>query len=385
MVLFKYSKTFLQSNRYLSPLAAAVARKNEAKVVPAFWRGREAVDRGRYMIDCRNYDMSRHPDAIPELKGKILNTYRSVGLVLLRNTGLQNNLEQMGIWANLLEGDAAKYEGGANSRGEITKNVYDVGAPNEAYLHYHHEMAYVKQSVRYLGFCASKVIKPTAEEPYRGMTFLSENIGVTKDVLKTAFGQKLKDKGICYIRCLTDAEAGTTPEVYNHWQTSFGTNDPAEAERLARQKGLVFEWGPGRYLRTKYYVSGFEYFDQVDSNLLYSAIADHGSWFDTWPGVTELPDLESFETATPEQKPLKITFGDDSPMTRDDLETFADVYDEHGFPLAWQEGDVAIVCNYRFAHGRPGFRLQPGEERVLGVCLGGMFDRVGEADGKWYQ
>lgn len=375
---------YLAGKRWFSEIAIAyAARHNEPKIEPAFWRQREVVNPEQYLIDCNNYDMTHGPDTIPELRTRILKNFDDVGLVLLRNTRLQNDLGKMGDWARFPMGVGVKYEGGGNPRSEIVPNVYDAGAPNAAYLHYHHEMEYIRQSVRFLGFCAMRVIQVTEEEPHRGHTFVSENLGVTETVLKTSFGQKLKDKGICYIRCLTDREAGTPPSVYNHWQVSFGTEDPKEAERLANQKGLIVEWGPGRYMRTKYYVSGFEYFPKKDKNVLFSAIGDHGSLFDTWPGVAELPDLESFETATPEQKPLKITFGDDTPMTRDDLVTFAQVYDEHGFPIAWQEGDIAVVCNYSYAHGRPAYHLQEGEQRVLGVCLGGMFDRVGSLEGKW--
>lgn len=34
----------------------------------------------------------------------------------------------------------------------MIKNVYDTGAPNSAYLHYHHEMAYVNESVSKISF-----------------------------------------------------------------------------------------------------------------------------------------------------------------------------------------------------------------------------------------
>jgi len=251
-------------------------------------------------------------------------------------------------------------------------------------------MAYVGQSVKSLTFMAQNTIEPTESEPLRGYSFISENIGATNDLLATEFGQKLKKKGICYIRCLTDRDAGgqdwkgdKPSGIYNHWQTSFGTEDQKEVERLSTQKGLKVSWGPGRYLKTKYYVSGFEYFEKLDRNILYSSIADHGSWFDTWPGVAELPDIDSFETAHPGQKPLKITFGDDTEMTRDELKTFAKVYDNHGIPLKWKQGDIAVVCNYRFAHGRQDYTLKEGEKRDLGVVLGEMYDRVGEKEGKW--
>lgn len=378
--LLKLNQFITQGRQWFSPLAAAHARI-DPKVIPQ-WHRDAILDPDRYSIDCAGYDLSGGPEANPELINRMRRCFDDVGLALIRNTGLDPDVAEMGKWCHHLIGNE-KYEGGANSRGEIAKSVYEVGAPFAAYLQYHHEMSYVYQSIKYLGFCAAKVIEPTEAEPFRGMTFLSENVGVTNDLLKTPFGQKLKDKGICYIRCLTDEEVGTTPQVYNHWQTSFGTTDPKEAERRCLQKGLKFAWGPDRYLRTKCYISGFEYFPHLDRNVLYSSIADHGNWFDTWPGVAELPDIESFETATPDHKPLKITFGDDTPMTRAEIELFAEVYDQNGFPLDWRGGDIAIVCNYRFAHGRPEFKLEEGEERTLGVVLGGMYNRVGQVEGKW--
>ena len=60
-----------------------------------------------------------------------------------------------------------------------------------------------------------------------------------------------------------------------------------------------------------------------------------------------------------------------------------DVYDQFGLPIDWAVGDVAIVCNYRFAHGRPAIHLDEGEERVLGVMIGEAFDRLETRPDKW--
>merc|ERR1711908_200032 len=70
-----------------------------------------------------------------------------------------------------------------------------------------------------------------------------------------------------------------------------------EAQKRAEAKGLVVEWGKDGYMKTRYTVSGFEYFPQLDRNLLYSAIADHGSWFDTWPGMAELDYMKTYPDA----------------------------------------------------------------------------------------
>jgi hypothetical protein len=80
-------------------------------------------------------------------------------------------------------GGEMRYEGGANSRKRIAKGVYDVGAPADAYLHYHHEMSYVTESVLSLGFLAKKALVPKDDEPYRGATFISDQTKVTEYIL----------------------------------------------------------------------------------------------------------------------------------------------------------------------------------------------------------
>ena len=83
-----------------------------------------------------------------------------------------------------------------------------------------------------------------------GHSFLSDNSIATNLILQTKLGQKLKEKGICYHRYLTDREYYKGKEegqnIYNHWQQSFLTEDPMEAEKIAREKQLEVEWGPNR-------------------------------------------------------------------------------------------------------------------------------------------
>ena len=340
-------------------------------IEPRWWGGTPAMDPASFTIDCSAYRMDS-ADLTPgsDLARRMNALFDEVGLVYLVNTGL-GDLQAMRRAAKLVIENEMRYEGGANPRDSIEPNVYEVGAPLSAWLHYHHEMAYVGTSTRMLGFLARRAVDG------KGQTFVSDNLKATDAILATDLGQKLKELGLCYHRDLTDREAFAGTEqigVYNHWQKSMLTDDPDEAERRARERGLETEWGPDRLLRTRYYVSAFEYFPQLDRNLLYSSVADDGMWFDSWPKVMHLPY---------DERPLKLTFGDDTEMTLEEKQLFVDVYDRFGMPIEWHTGDIAIVCNYRFAHGRPGIHLADGEERELGVLLGETFTRVGGVDGKW--
>jgi len=349
-------------------------------IEPAWWSGVAPLDASEYTIDCSSYAMD--PSSLVgggELGRRMRETFDRVGLVHLTNTGL-TELSDMRAAAKLVVGREMKYDGGANPRDNLAPNVYEVGAPLSAWLHYHHEMAYVGRSTRVISFLARDVLPPAGPGEGgvgRGATFVSESIAATDKLLSTPLGQKLKNLGVCYHRNLTDRDefiGRTEYGVYNHWQKSFDTDDPDVAASRARDQRLAVEWGPNRLLKTRYYCPAFEYFPHLDRNVLYSSLADHGMWFDTWPLVQHLAY---------EERPLHMTFGDDSEISREEIQEWIDLYDEFGMPLDWKRGDVGIICNYRWAHGRPGIRLGSGEERKLGVVLGDQYARVGVRSDCW--
>lgn len=340
-------------------------------IEPRWTYGDEVLPVESYTIDAAAYAMDERdlqPDS--ELAARMNRMFDETGLVWLQNTGL-TRLQDMRRFAKLVVANEMRYEGGANPRDDLEPNIYEVGAPLTAWLHYHHEMAYVSHSTRMLAFLGHKALAG------RGATYVSDNLQATDAILATELGRKLKDLGLCYHRNLTDREYFRDREpigVYNHWQKSMLTDDPDEAVRKAESRGLEAEWGPNRLLKTRYYISAFEYFPKLDRNVLYSSIADDGMWFDAWPNVMHLPY---------DERPLALTFGDGSEMTSEEKRLFVDVYDRAGMPVDWRVGDVVIVCNYRFAHGRPGIHLQDGEARELGVLIGESYERVGDIDGKW--
>lgn len=336
-------------------------------IIPQWATGDPCVDPEDFVVDAGGA-----ADLDPEgaLANRMRLTFERVGLVHVVNTGLTELADMRTVARHALPGEM-EYEGGANPRKPIETSVFEVGAPHAAHLHYHHEMAYVSKSTRALGFLCK------AATPGKGATYVSDGFCTTDAILETEFGRKLRDKGVCYHRNLTDRDAFADRlevGVYNHWQLSMATEDPDVAEAYAIERGLVTEWGPDRLLKTRHYADAFEYDPRFDRNLLYSSLADHGMWFDGWPLVMHLPY---------DQRPLHMTFGDDTEFTREEREEFVAVYDRFGMRIDWSVGDVAIVDNFRFAHGRPGIHLDEGEQRKLGVLLGERFDRLGQRNDKW--
>jgi hypothetical protein len=350
---------------------ADVHRPLPGIIEPRWWTGEPALSPASFTIDCADYAMDENDlDPAGPLASEMNRLFDQVGLVYMVNTRL-TDLQDMRRLARLVIDKEMRYKGGANPRDDLEPNVYEVGAPLPAWLHYHHEMAYVSHSTRMLGFLCKRAVAG------KGETYVSDNVRATDAILETELGRKLRELGLCYHRNLTDREHFEGTEqigVYNHWQKSMLTDDPDEAIAMARSRGLEAEWGPNRLLKTRYYISAFEYYPPLDRNLLYSSIADDGMWFDTWPRVMHLPY---------DERPLKLTFGDLSEMSREEKQLFVDVYDRFGVPIDWNVGDIAIVCNYRFAHGRPAIHLEGEEQRELGVLIGESYERVGDLPDKW--
>ena len=71
--------------------------------------------------------------------------YSEHQMLLIKNTGI-SELAPLKKYIDTVLEDTMLYEGGANSRGSLEPYFYETGAPKQASLHYHHEMAYVGKS-----------------------------------------------------------------------------------------------------------------------------------------------------------------------------------------------------------------------------------------------
>ena len=128
-------------------------------VIPLWWTGSHVIDPSRFIVDGRGKiskeDFRESSFIGQEMKEK----YADVGVIHVVNTGLTDMKDQRGL-ARIIMGQETEYEGGANPRGRTAElgNVYDIGAPLTANLHYHHEMTYKSHSVTKLGFLCKHAV-----------------------------------------------------------------------------------------------------------------------------------------------------------------------------------------------------------------------------------
>lgn len=163
-------------------------------VVPVFGeRDGDKIPIEQFTVDCSSYRPAKNPEN--ELVERKEGVFKEIGVVRLTNTGV-TNAEVMKRYAKVILKGQMEYEGGGAAREALAVNVFEVGAPHDARLHYHNEMAYNAPSMKNMAFCSIKT--PAG----KGDTYLSESTPVTDELMRTDLGRS-RNKG---------------RPTHNHWQ-----------------------------------------------------------------------------------------------------------------------------------------------------------------------
>ena len=272
------------------------------------------------------------------------------------------HLSELQKWAEIIFSDFTTYEGGSAPRSKWSDKVFGIDdTPSHIDMCYHNEACYLPSFPRC--FVIGSLVCPAED----GNTLVSDNVATTDAILDTPLGKALKAKGIRYIRNMTDKYTDNAV-VYKHWQDTFYTDSRYEAEQYIKSQNWDYEWLPNGTLRTSYCVDAFEFHEQLGKNMYFAGLVSHAAFFDQW---------HPFNTITDEERPFTMTLGDGSAFSDDDIKQLYAAYNQASFPIVWQQADVAIVDNLRWSHARPAFNLKEGEQRVMGVTMGMMKDRVG--------
>jgi len=333
-----------------------IIRLNANLKAPDFTKIKPPLNIGDYQIDCSKFQSRA------EIESEIRLRFFQIGAVLLINTNLQD-LKELDCWGSILIDEPMTYQGGTQPRLNIGKNIYDVVAsePQHIYIHPHNEMSYLSR------FPQCIVFGCTAIPETGGETIISDNVAVTHEILKTELGQKLKEKGVCYIRNFTDANT-QNKIAYKHWQNAFNVKSRNEMEIIARHEKWNINWMENGRLNISYQADAYEYNESLGQNLLFAPVGHHGMYFDDIPPLNTLPYVE---------RPFHMTYGNGEAFTEDEIEYFVRIFDNYCLPIFWKSGWIAMFDNERWAHARPPFVLQKGETRKLGVMIGREKNRLG--------
>ncbi|MCB4434889.1 TauD/TfdA family dioxygenase [Alteromonas sp. McT4-15] len=229
----------------------------------------------------------------------------------------------------------------------FTERVFTANeAPKDVEIFLHHEMAQTPISPSKLFFFCQSAAEQGGATPLCRSDKLFEALKAENPSLASDF----KEKGLKYTTTMPAANDANSGQGRS-WKSTLSVETLEEAEAKLQELGYSWQWLEDGSLRavTPVLPAVIELDDgaEVFYNQLIAAYMG-------WKGVRENPSSA-------------ITFGDGSAIPKDGLERVSELAEDFTFDLEWQDGDVAIVDNYRAMHGR---RPYSGErKRVVLVAL----------------
>lgn len=279
------------------------------------------------------------------------------GIIIIRNTAL-HSASDIDRWANLWGPADMDYTGGTNKRKRIG-NIMTVGnEPPHMNVAAHNEMSYSYYDIYPKIFMLGCVAAPQR----KGQTIFADNKGLTEDLLKSEVGQKFMHHGVRYYRNYYNKSISQQASTGLHsWQDAFGTQKRQDVENTLKHYDIdMIQWLDNGALRFSYLKPAYEWDDISKENLSFLSTGNHGYWFRNWHPFCDLPN---------KARPHHLTFGNGEELTEEDLKIITDITIDHSLEHHWQAGDLVVLDNLRFTHGRKPFKLEAGEKREIYVAM----------------
>lgn len=290
----------------------------------------------RAAADVRSWAAASRP-AIDEL----LERHKAI---LLRGFGV----DTIAKFRELLDAcstDLLEYRERSTPRSHVAGRVYSsTEYPKSQRIPMHNENSYSLVWPRRIIFCC---LRPAASG---GATPIADSRIVYRE-LDEQVRQAFIEKGVTYVRNFGQG-------VDLSWQDAFQTNERAAVEEYCRGAAITCEWfDDGEGLHTR----------QTRPAALMVTSTGENVWFNQ----AHLFHVSSLEPAVRqsllalfpvERLPRHATFGDGGEIESAALDHIRDVYARASVDVTWQAGDVLVLDNLYFAHGRTPFQ---GEREVV--------------------
>ncbi|WP_437766166.1 TauD/TfdA family dioxygenase [Sorangium sp. So ce281] len=240
-------------------------------------------------------------------------------------------------------------------RTEVGERIYTATEyPAARDIPMHCENAYQRDWPLRLFFFCDRAASRGGETPLADVARVTE-------ALDPALVDRFARKRVMYVR-------NYRPGLDLPWQTVFQTSERGEVERYCAVHDIAWEWIEGDALRTR----------QVCDALAAHPVTGCVLWFNQAHlfHVSSLPAAARnamLSVYAEDELPRHALFGDGSPIDEADLDRIRAAFAAHTVTFPWRTGDVLVLDNMSFAHGRRPFE---GDRRVL-VAMGDAFSRAG--------
>lgn len=276
-------------------------------------------------------------------KERVEQWLRSHGALLIRGLHLSSSKQFGKLLSTLFMADLLPYEHRSTPRTELRGNVYTATEyHSDQLIVQHNEQAYTNVWPMRIGFFCLLPSQQGGQTPIADSRVIYRKI---PEHIKCKF----EDKGIMYVRNFTDIDLP--------WTEVFNTEDKAQVSAYCTVNDIEYEWLSDSHLR-------------IRQTLLATAVHPHTKeplWFNQAhlfhaSTLNEVLRSALLTSLGQDNLPRNTYYGDGSAIDDDVIATIQEIYQQYKISFMWQKGDVMLLDNMLFSHGREPFA---GERRVL--------------------
>lgn len=237
-----------------------------------------------------------------------------------------------------------EYKQRTSPRHAVLGNVYtSTDHPNDQVINMHTESSYGSPWPQRICFFADVPAASGGETPIA-------DVRKMKSFLKEEVIGKFNRKGVLYMRNIM-------PGVGMSWKEIYQIDNREELEKILVDNNYQVEWVSEDHLRLKWSRPAFRTHPGSGEQVWFN----HAFFYSKHL-------LEEFilEVIPPEDLPFVSYYGDGEEIEKEVIEEIRLAYEKSRIVFPWQKGDVLLLDNMLFAHGRMPFE---GERRIL-VAMG---------------
>jgi len=255
------------------------------------------------------------------------------GAILWRNFCIKSILEfeqlLQEIWGDLLD-----YTYRSTPRSKVQGKIHtSTEYPAHQTIPLHNEMSYSCSWPLKIAFFCQKAATERGETP----------IADSRNLLKLLSPQivnQFEEKKLLYVR-----NYGAGLDLT--WQNVFQTEEKSLVEAYCRQQGIDWEWKEGDRLKTWQVCQATAVHPQTGDKIWFNqAHLFHVSSLE--PNIRDLV-LSEYKS---EDLPRNVYYGDGTAIDDQIIAEINHCYQQETVMFSWQSGDILLLDNMRFSHGR---------------------------------
>ncbi|MCO7226518.1 TauD/TfdA family dioxygenase [Pleionea sp. CnH1-48] len=267
----------------------------------------------------------------------------SQGALLIRGLNIMASRQFGDFLTNVFGSELLSYSHRSTPRTELRGNVYTATEyHSDQLIQQHNEQAYTNLWPMRIGFFCMLSSDQGGETPIADSREIYKTI---PEHIRNAFA----DKCVMYVRNFSELDLP--------WTEVFCTEERSEVEAYCKENDIQFEWLADGGLRTK----------QILPAVVKHPDTQEWIWFNQAhlfhvSALEEDIRRELIHSRGKENLPRNTYFGDGSDIPDEYLQEIRDIYQAKKIKFEWQKGDVMLLDNMLFSHGREPFS---GERKVL--------------------